>query len=127
MDRKYIIAILIAISIIIVNQIFIQYFLHEKKYDGKTINLAGKQRMLSQKVNLEFYKILKDDLPSTQLPLLFKEWKNTHSNLLSNSEEPKLSPITDPRALELMANLTLRIGFIEKQLNRLSTNQTIAG
>jgi len=125
MYRKYVIAILFAISILVANQVFIQYFLHQKKYDAKTINLAGKQRMLSQKINLEFYKNLKDEQSLTQLLPLFEEWKNTHYNLLNNSDESELSPITHPEALELMTNLSSRISFMEEQLNLRLSKQAI--
>ncbi|MGK0391490.1 MAG: chemotaxis family two-component system sensor kinase Cph1 [Maribacter sp.] len=125
MDRKYTIAIFIAISILVLNQITIQYFLRKKTYDAKTINLSGRQRMLSQKINLEFYKVLEDNQTSTELPQLFKEWKNIHQNLLNNSGRYQLSPIIDPQALELMSNLSLRIDFAEKQLNYLLSNQAI--
>lgn len=125
MNRKYIVAIVIAVFILIINQVFIQYFLHEKRYDAKTINLAGKQRMLSQKINVEFYKILKDNQSATLLPSLVKEWKDTHHNLLDKADEMKLSPITHPEALQLMDNLSSRIDFVEKQLNQLLSNHTI--
>ncbi len=125
MYKRYLLAILIAIVILVVNQLFIQYFLFEKKYDAKTINLAGKQRMLSQKINLEFYKVLKDNQTANQLPSLIGEWKNTHYNLLNNFGESKLSPITDLKALELMSKLSLRISFVEEQMDHLSAKQDI--
>lgn len=125
MNNRYIFATIIAISILVLNQIFIQYFLHEKKYDAKTINLAGKQRMLSQKINLELYKIINDQKPSTQLFELFDEWKNTHFLLLENTGNQELSPIEDPNAIQLMSNLSSNVLFLEGQLTKLSTHQTV--
>lgn len=125
MDRKYLVAVLIAVFVLIVNQAFIQYFLYEKKYDARTINLAGKQRMLSQKINLEFYKGVKGSQASTQLSQLFEEWKSAHYNLLNNTEEPQLSPIADTKALALMTSLSARIDYIERQLKPASANLSV--
>jgi len=125
MDKRYTIAIIVATATIVFNQIFIQYFLREKKYDAKTINLAGKQRMLSQKINLEFYKVQKENQTSDPLRSLFKGWKNTHQNLLNSTGETELSPITHPKALTLMANLSSRISFMEEQMNQILSKQVV--
>ncbi len=125
MHKKYIVAILVTVFILVINQVFIQYFLHQKKSDARTINLAGKQRMISQKINLDFYKILIDKQDPIQLPLLVKEWKNTHYNLVNNLGENELSPITDPIALQLMSDLSKRISFVEDQLDNLSSGKAV--
>ncbi len=125
MNRKYIIAVLIASFVLVVNQVFIQYVLHQKKYDAKTINLAGKQRMLSQKINLEFYKSLEEKQVSPLLPSLFEEWKHTHYTLLNNTRVAKLSPITDPQALSLIAQLSPKVSFVENQLKQLSSKRAV--
>ncbi len=48
--KIYLLALLTISILITVNQIIIQYRLHRKKGDGLTINVAGRQRMLSQRL-----------------------------------------------------------------------------
>lgn len=81
--------------------------------------------MLSQKINLELYKVVKDDHDSAHLLELFESWKNTHQLLLENKGEQELSPIIDQQAVRLMIDLSSQIRFVEKQLNYLSTQQSI--
>lgn len=126
MNKKYIVAVLIAMLILSINQSFIQYFLYKKKYDARTINLAGRQRMLSQKLNLEFYKVARDHHPSDQISDLFSKWKNGHYQLLSTPVGSDLSPIRDPQVLDLMERMSARIGFAEEKLAQLLSHQEIA-
>lgn len=78
-----IIAILVFIS-----QLFIQRALDNKAYDAKIINIAGKQRMLSQKISKA---ILLLDSPvnlsrntNTELNEAIKEWASAHQLLKNN-------------------------------------------
>lgn len=125
MNKRYRTAVLGAVLILVVNQSFIQYFLHNKKYDGRTINLAGRQRMLSQKLNLEFYKIVNDDQPSDQIAELFEEWEDVHYQLLTTPPGSNLSPITNPEVLALMERMSVRIDFAKQQLEGLLSEQQI--
>lgn len=89
MNIKYIIGIAISIIVLSANQLFIQYSLSQKKYDAQKINIAGKQRMLSQKIDAEFYKIYHQGNSSQELENIFQEWENSHAYLLQ--EEKKLN------------------------------------
>lgn len=81
--------------------------------------------MLSQKINLEFYRGVVNHEASTKLAALFAEWKGAHDQLLHTPEESQLSPIVHPEALALMTTLSLRIAVIEEQLNRLQSGEEI--
>jgi len=48
--KKYLLAIAVTTLLIVTNQVVIQYFLAQKRYDAKVINVSGKQRMLSQRL-----------------------------------------------------------------------------
>lgn len=55
------------ILLLVFNQVVVQYWLYQKNNDSKVINLSGRQRMLSQKINLLFYKIYEGDTAQRQL------------------------------------------------------------
>lgn len=51
MNNRYKAGIAIAVLLLLFNQAFIQFWLGKKEDDAKVINVAGKQRMLSQRIN----------------------------------------------------------------------------
>ena len=60
MDAKiYFRVALVTVSLIILNQAFIQYWLFQKKEDSRTINVSGRQRMLSQRLVVLSYQYQK--------------------------------------------------------------------
>ena len=78
MTKKYIYGIILTVGLLFLNQLFIQYWLHKKKDDAKIINIAGRQRMLSQRINLEFYKTPNNPNQNQQLKNLIHEWQIAH-------------------------------------------------
>ncbi|NQX91483.1 MAG: type IV pili methyl-accepting chemotaxis transducer N-terminal domain-containing protein [Flavobacteriales bacterium] len=55
LELKYIFVLAATLLILVTNQVVIQYYLRAKKLDASTVNIAGKQRMLSQKLALLTY------------------------------------------------------------------------
>ncbi|MEL6671866.1 MAG: ATP-binding protein [Bacteroidota bacterium] len=86
MSRKklYFYAVLAAISLILMNQAFIQYWLFQKKEDASTINIAGRQRMLSQKLVKLAYELEGPAAAETRerAQQLYQEWESAHHTLL---------------------------------------------
>jgi len=119
MNSRYIIGIVITLVLLSVNQIFIQYWLAQKKYDANTINIAGKQRMLSQRINNEFYKIQQDKSSPDLLRQLFDQWKSAHFNLQSGLSSDKTNPINCPKIRIALKGLNPNIEFIESQLKNI--------
>lgn len=80
---KYIIAIIIAIAVLVTNQVYIQHCLSLKNRDAEIINKAGKQRMYSQKI-LHLYEhwYITGEEPS-QLQKDVIQWKNAHEFLMN--------------------------------------------
>ncbi|MEM6724963.1 MAG: ATP-binding protein, partial [Bacteroidota bacterium] len=113
--RKYIVGVILAIIVLVSNQLFIQYWLAQKRNDSKTINLAGKQRMLSQRINLEFYRIHSKSGSTDSLMSWFEEWSTTHQDLINGAAG--LNPVRDPEALELMEQMAQNIERIRLQIN----------
>lgn len=74
--------------LVLISQIFIQGALDNKAYDAKIINLAGKQRMLSQRISKTILLLdspinLNRDLNS-ELNEALKEWASAHIILKNN-------------------------------------------
>ncbi len=118
MNTRYIFGIIITVVLLSINQAFIQYWLAQKKHDANTINIAGKQRMLSQRINAEFYRLEKEKGTPHFLQKLFAEWKTAHFELQSkHTASSKLVPITNSQTRLALKELNTHIEFIESQLN----------
>ncbi len=83
----YIIAVSTLIVLIVSNQLLIQKILDEKKDDATVINLAGRQRMLSQKIAKTVYLAENSDIQLQTLKTDIQLWSNTHEALKNGSEE----------------------------------------
>lgn len=132
--KKYITGILIAVVVLVFNQIIRQHLLHNQKTDAKIINLAGRQRMLSQKLNLEYYKLLIGQATTQQLNHTFKLWQQTHFGLLNGSKALNIPAITNPEIKKRLFNVGYKIAFANKiisvkplqsKLLILNTNQAV--
>jgi len=105
-QSKYLRYLFIFGLLVLVNQVFIQYFLSRKRQDAKTINIAGRQRMLSQKLNLYYYTFLDDPSSKAKLKETQELWFKSHYALLYGSEEMKLAPIKNGKAREKLNKLS---------------------
>ncbi len=74
---------IISICIILLNQFFIQYFLHQKKSDAEIINIGGKQRMISQRLLVLGLLELESSDKGRQSDIdhLYKQWLEAHEFL----------------------------------------------
>lgn len=82
-NRVYFYAVLVAIGVIVINQIFIQYWLYQKREDGKIINIGGRQRMLSQKLIVQVFTYREEPTYSNLHSFLdtYRIWKEAHQYL----------------------------------------------
>ena len=78
--------------IIIINQAFIQFALSQKQNDSETINLSGRQRMLSQKIlNLSYeYDQNKSNEVFDDIQSKYEQWKSNHFRIIENLKRVKL-------------------------------------
>ncbi len=88
LSKIYLLALGIIAFLILISQIFIQRALSANDYDAQIINIAGKQRMLSQKIS-KCILLLKTDIPvernvEKELNTALNEWISSH-NLLRNN------------------------------------------
>jgi len=114
-SRKYFIGVVLAILVLAGNQLFIQYWLAQKRNDSKTINLAGKQRMLSQRINLECFRFSNQTGSIDSLKTWYSEWAATHEALIQGGDG--LNPVKDNIAQPLMLEMSGLIQDLGKKIN----------
>ena len=105
--RRYYLLAFLAIAItIIFSQLLIQDHINDQTNDSRVINIAGRQRMLSQKLVKEILLLKEVSAPiqkteiSTNLNKTFSLWIESHKNLLNGNSQLSL-PIE--KNLEILA------------------------
>jgi nitrate/nitrite-specific signal transduction histidine kinase len=116
--KKYVYSALFLALLIIINQIIVQYLLFQKRQDANVINIAGRQRMLSQKVNLMVYKVYENNNYDTknELMLVFKEWKKSHIQVVELNDKTIIYKNNRERIKEKLKENLKRIEEVEKLL-----------
>lgn len=117
---RYILAIVITTLLVITNQIIIQTSLSFKEKDATTINIAGKQRMLSQRLMAQvFHYQLSDQKNTVEINETYTEWKNVHYDLQSDmlfmeSNNSRKNTIVNP-----LKALDDKVEYANKTINAL--------
>ena len=124
---KYVLAVIATAFLIITNQVVIQYFLSQKRYDAKVINISGKQRMLSQRLMgfVHHYNLTKDVATKNTIGENFKEWEKVHYSLINGNKELGLNKVPDNIAEQLHSitpNLLYAKDILEN-IENLSANE----
>ncbi|MEM6346152.1 MAG: ATP-binding protein [Bacteroidota bacterium] len=133
-SKVYLRATVIAVLLIICNQIFIQYWLFQKREDALLINRGGRQRMLSQRILVK--AMLYHDEPSAtayqELQATIEDWRQSQQFLLNRLEEGAVvyherqnkERLTDLASyIEAAAQLTAQEKVTHQQLKDLEKNQ----
>ncbi|EAZ81904.1 sensor histidine kinase [Algoriphagus machipongonensis] len=109
--RLYIIALgAIAISLL-TSQFLIRTYLNDQEDDSKLINVAGRQRMLSQKLTKEVLLLTLNKSDSTKQPLIENihatqaEWEMAHQALKFGDEKLGLEAENSPEISEMFAGI----------------------
>ncbi|TDQ23731.1 PilJ/NarX-like methyl-accepting chemotaxis transducer [Tenacibaculum caenipelagi] len=86
----------IMLGTILINQAIIQYFLFDKKNDSHLIDIGGKQRMLSQRIDqLSFRNVVLQKDNHDQLTSTLNTWKTAQLAIMNGNEDLKISKITN--------------------------------
>lgn len=109
LKNKYIAGVLMAIIVLSVNQIFIQFWLNKKQENAKIVKLSTQQTLLSQKLCLELIKALNTPNSYSKLQITYNELKNTHHSLLNGDEKLGISAIENAEARALLLKLSVKI------------------
>ena len=106
LKKTYILYFAIILGLLLINQAFIQYSLYRKQEDAKTINIAGRQRMLSQKLSLLYHVGKENPQMRDSILKTYDLWADSHYALLNGSRTFDLPPIEDKQARELLEELS---------------------
>ncbi len=96
-NEIYFRVIVITLALIIANQLFIQFWLYQKRSDAQIINVAGKQRMLSQRlVNIYTASLNPQSVVKLEsLYSLYETWNGAHQDLIQRHSPSWVSfPVT---------------------------------
>ncbi|RAI95378.1 sensor histidine kinase [Algoriphagus yeomjeoni] len=109
--RLYIIALgAIAISLI-ASQILIRQYLNDQENDSRLVNVAGRQRMLSQKLNKEVLLLSMAKTPEATTSLTdsiqhtMDRWKNAHQILQLGDESQDFSVDNSPEVARMFGEI----------------------
>jgi nitrate/nitrite-specific signal transduction histidine kinase len=124
--NQYALFITTVIITIVVTQLIIHYDLSNQNEDAHLINIAGRQRMLSQRIakrvlyfQQEFKEGEIDSAIIDTLQKLIRHWEKVHLSLLNGSDEFGLSNRKSPRIDSLLNVLTPPLNAIVAACNKL--------
>ncbi len=101
-------ALLLAIMVLSGNQIFIQYWLNKKSEEGTIINIAGRQRMLSQRINLLLLRS-NDQTHKAEIDSLTQLWKKNHLGMLETNPLLGYSSISNTKAKAILEDISVEL------------------
>jgi len=93
LHRRYIVALSLIALLTIVSQVIVQFLIADQEHDSRIVNIAGRQRMLSQKItNTSFYIANADNTETTeryrsQLSEALALWQRSHNGLQNGDRE----------------------------------------
>lgn len=130
--KQYILFIGTVILTIVAGQIVIHYDLNQQNEDARLINIAGRQRMLSQRISKlalyiqqDFQEVghLRGNRIDT-LRYLTSHWQKIHLSLKRGSSEFGLSDRRTPQIDSLLSQIDIPLKVIVTAANSLVTNPT---
>ena len=109
--KKYVLALSILVFMLLLSQVMIQYTIYSSRDDSRVVNIAGRQRMLSQritKIALEIYtstdskqQVAYLDELNTSLQL----WERSHQGLQNGDENLSLPGKNSPKIVEMFRGI----------------------
>ncbi|MEG0774961.1 diguanylate cyclase [Clostridium sp.] len=124
--KRYKLALLIIASLVILSQIILQISISREKNYSTVINIAGRQRMLSQRITksaLSLYSLEDKNLIAESLQELIEAttlWEKSHFELLHRDQNMNLSGVNS----EIVLNLFEEIEVSRKKI-LISSNRII--
>jgi len=118
--RNHIIALTLTAILIITNQVIIQYFLAQKRYDARVINVGGKQRMLNQQLMgmVYDYHLKRDKQSKEDIRQNFEEWKLVHYGLINGNQQLEIKKVSEDIASQLK-KINHNITYAEEILSKI--------
>jgi signal transduction histidine kinase/ActR/RegA family two-component response regulator len=112
--RRYIVALSLIALLTIISQLVLQFQIADQKFDSRVINIAGRQRMLSQKITkLSYYIATADSFeaaasPRQELDDALSLWQRSHTGLLHGDTDLGLPGRNSPEILALFERIQAR-------------------
>ncbi len=107
LKKLYIIAFSAIVASIVISQVLVQSYIDKQLSDSRIINIAGRQRMLSQKLTKEVLLLnttnskKKTDSLSKSLAQTHKLWVTSHKGLQMGNQEMGLPQELNPEILKM--------------------------
>lgn len=123
--KVYIIAVSTLIILIVSNQLLIQKILEEKKDDATVINLAGRQRMLSQKIAKTVYLSENNKINLEVLKKDIEQWALTHKGLKEGNKNLGIDANENATIKDLFSELEPHFNVIRTSLSNLNSQEEV--
>src|ERR1051325_10779820 len=120
----YILALSVIALVAIVGQVLIQLHLQQQLKDSEEVNVAGRQRMLSQRIAKDVLKLTagRDTVTTSELRSSVKEWKQSQQDLQRDSNSPKVKELF--QSIERSHQLMLTSA--DSVLNQLQSTENVS-
>ncbi|MCK8823461.1 methyl-accepting chemotaxis protein [Fuchsiella alkaliacetigena] len=128
LKKKFGAAFIALLVLIVGNFVATYYLMNQQAYDNRIINLAGRQRMLSQKMTKEAMMVVDEevDFATEELEATMEEFETTLNALLVGDEELDIRGVGEPEVLEQLETVEELWGSFRGQLEILSQNELTA-
>lgn len=129
LSRLYLLALTFIALSAIGSQLLIQYFLQNQLGDAKVINIAGRQRMLSQKLTKEILLLAEQPQALTHQNNLIKtlqQWTIAHEGLQNGNDSLELAGTNSTVVRELFDHIQPYYQALQKQTQLLLTTDSIS-
>ena len=113
LKRRYITALTLIALLTILSQAVVQFFIADQEHDSRVVNIAGRQRMLSQRITKTAFYIsaaqTEQDSASYQkeLETIVSLWERSHLGLLNGDRELGLPGNNSPEIRALFDTILL--------------------
>ena len=109
--KRYIPAVILIIVLIIIGQVIIQYEINQDKHLSRVVNIAGRQRMLSQKISKDAYAIYLSEDKNTisfyinELKTSTDTWEKSNIDLKIGNQNEGLEANNSDKIMELFSKI----------------------
>ena len=129
-SRRYLLVLLTVALLVVIDQAIIQPQLMRLNFYAPAINVAGRQRMLSQKLTKESLALATglagNDSPAHRRSLqqTIEQWSAGHRGLLKGNADLGLKPVRDPEIVASLLRLESRLMAICSAATAIATAET---
>ncbi len=116
---QYYILVFTVIVLTIFIQTVVQYSLNKQQSTASIINIAGKQRMLSQQVLANFYECRFLECNYSELKVGLDALYRNNKSLQKGNSKIGLEPLSDSEILSMFANLDQHLNYLYANLHKI--------